>query len=327
MSIFESELFGVNNLTASINQQETVPGRIGELGIFEESGMTSTVAKIEHKQGKLKLVSNQPRGSVGQSLGSENRSIIAVNATHLPQIDSVMADEVNGVRAFGTENQFEAVQTVIDGKTARMRRNIDATIEYHRVGALQGKVLDADGATVIHDLYQIFGIKKATGKINFGSDNVKNKSREWRRVSQNNLGMTTVPSYRALCGTEFFDEMTAADETSRAWERYNDGEMLRNDIKDAFLFGGIYWEEYAAMLGGNYLIPKDKAILIPEGVAELFITRFAPADYMDAVNTIGLPYYASSESMKHNKGVELESQSNPVNLCTIPNAIIELSLA
>ena len=65
--------------------------------------------------------------------------------------------------------------------------------------------------------------------------------------------------------------------------------------------------------------------LVPEGVAGLFITRFAPADYLDTVNTLGLPYYADSQP-KGRKGVKLEVQSNPLHLCLVPGAIIELKL-
>ena len=60
-------------------------------------------------------------------------------------------------------------------------------------------------------------------------------------------------------------------------------------------------------------------------MSERFITRYAPADYMETVNTIGLPLYAKQELMRMNKGVELEAQSNPLNLRTKPRAVIKLT--
>ena len=30
--------------------------------------------------------------------------------------------------------------------------------------------------------------------------------------------------------------------------------------------------------------------------------------------------------MKHSKGVEMEAQSNPINLCTRPHAVVELRM-
>ena len=64
---------------------------------------------------------------------------------------------------------------------------------------------------------------------------------------------------------------------------------------------------------------------MPEGVADLFITRFAPADYMETANTLGLPKYAKQEALRMNRGLEIEAQSNPLNLCTRPGAIIKIT--
>jgi hypothetical protein len=58
---------------------------------------------------------------------------------------------------------------------------------------------------------------------------------------------------------------------------------------------------------------------------ELLITRFAPADYIETVNTLGLPYYAKQEIMPFGKGVALEAQSNPIHLPTRPAAIVRLT--
>jgi hypothetical protein len=88
------------------------------------------------------------------------------------------------------------------------------------------------------------------------------------------------------------------------------------------MFGGIYWERYRG--GGNVKVPDTEAYATPEGVMDLHITRFAPGDYMDTVNTLGLPFYSSAHMLDHNKGVELEAQSNPAHLSTRPKANIKL---
>lgn len=59
---------------------------------------------------------------------------------------------------------------------------------------------------------------------------------------------------------------------------------------------------------------------------DFFITRFAPADYMETVNTDGLPYYTRVEPLPFGKGLEIESQSNPLHLPTRPKAIIKLKM-
>jgi hypothetical protein len=73
-------------------------------------------------------------------------------------------------------------------------------------------------------------------------------------------------------------------------------------------------------------VNADQAQLVPEGVPELFKSAFAPADYMETVNTLGIPYYSKLETMPFGKGVAGEAQSNPLHLCTRPLAIIRLTI-
>ena len=327
VNVFDSDIFTLQSLTATVNKQVPVPGRIGQLGYFQEQGVATTTISVESKEGKLSLVKNQVRGSTGENTEREKRKVIPFQTLHLPQTDKVMADEVQNVRAFGTDDQLMAVETVVNGKVDQLRANLDATMEYHRVGAIQGKVMDADGTTVLHDMYQSFGINKTIESVKFGTDgfDMRNFGRAMRRKSKKALGNVLVPDYRVFCGTEFFDTLVADEDTKRAWDRYNNGEALRNDIKGGFRFGDLFWEEYADEINDKPLIAPDRAFLVPEGVAGLFITRFAPADYMDTVNTLGLPYYADSQPHGR-KGVELEVQSNPLHLCLVPGSIIELKL-
>jgi len=62
-------------------------------------------------------------------------------------------------------------------------------------------------------------------------------------------------------------------------------------------------------------------VMVPEGKPGLFLTRFAPANYNETVNTKGLPYYVKSKAKDFDKGVDMEGQSNPMNLCTSPLAV------
>lgn len=101
--------------------------------------------------------------------------------------------------------------------------------------------------------------------------------------------------------------------------------MLRDDVRDSFSVGGVTFAEYRGSYNGTDFIPAGEAYLIPQGIPKLFITRFGPADYAEAVNTLGLPLYAKSHMLPFNRGAMIEAQSNPVNLCSIPRAVIKLT--
>ena len=61
---------------------------------------------------------------------------------------------------------------------------------------------------------------------------------------------------------------------------------------------------------------------VPMGVPGLFISRFAPAPWFDAVNTIGLPRYAMATlDPTGQKFIELEAQTNGLHICTRPEVL------
>lgn len=327
LDIFNDDAFSVSSLTAAINEQPHQPGRIGALGLFSEEGVTTTSVTIEYNKGGLSLVPVGERGKPVSPQGRDNRNLRSFVVPHLKKDDTLLADAIQNLRAFGSETEVESAQNLVNQRLARMNRDLDATIEFHRVGAIKGLILDADGSSVIYDLYSEFGITQQTVSLALGTGttNVRNKILEAVRKSEDALGAAVVRGYRIFFGRTLFDQFTGHGKVEAAWERWNEGEMLRNDPRGGFLFGGAFCEEYRGKVGSQAFIADDEAYLVPEGVADLFITRFAPADYMETANTLGLPKYAKQEALRMNRGIEFEAQSNPLNLCTRPGAIIKLT--
>lgn len=107
--------------------------------------------------------------------------------------------------------------------------------------------------------------------------------------------------------------------------------MLRQDVPDVFQFGGATWERYktgakaTANFGAPYIAAAEARVVV-KGVPDLFITRFAPADYEETVNTIGLPFYMKQEPKRFGKGRDIEVQMNAINLCTKPKTLRKLTL-
>ena len=74
------------------------------------------------------------------------------------------------LRAFGSESELETVQNVVAKRQLKHKRQLDATIEFHRVGAIKGVVLDADGKRVLLNLYQRFGIAQKEIEIDLSAN-------------------------------------------------------------------------------------------------------------------------------------------------------------
>jgi hypothetical protein len=326
MDIFNNDAFSVSSLTKAINETAHVPGRLGALGLFSEEGITTTSIQIEKVGESLSLVPAGERGAPANPVGGDKRTMLSFNAIHLPQRSTILADTIQNVRAFGSENELQTVQGVVNQRLAKHRRNLDATIEFQRMGALKGLIVDADGSTPLVNLFTQFGVSQQVQDMDFGgSTDPRANAMAAKRKVEDALGNGTYTGLRAFCSADFFDAMIGDADVKNAYDRWMDGEFLRNDPRGGFFFGGIYWEEYRGNVGGNAFIAAGDAYLVPEGVPDLLVTHYAPADYMETVNTIGLPYYAKQEELRMGKGIDLESQANPISICTHPRAIIRLT--
>lgn len=332
LDIFNDDAFSVTSLIGTITDIPCVPTQLGDERLFTESGMTTTTAFIERQGSGLKLVPAAPRGGVADTVGREKRKLIPVAAVHLPQRDTIMADEVQAVRAFGRESEVEAVQALVRRQLAQLKANIDLTMEYQRIGALKGQVLDADGVSELYDLYDIFGMTQTVHYFNIATANTaadpKQSSVALKRAMQAALGGRSFRRVRVKCSEGFFDKLVGHEKMKKAWELWNQGAFARQDQSEAdFEFAGVVYQVYAGSVGGTDFIADGEAYAYPEGVPGMFQTKYAPADYMETVNTMGVPYYAKQALMEFDKGVKLESQSNPLMLNTLPEAVIKLTVA
>jgi hypothetical protein len=325
LDIFRNDAFSVTSLTAAILKAPYKPGRIGDLGLFRESGMTTTTAVVEEKDGFLELIAQSPRGGPAATLGNQKRSARSFTASHLTREATIMADSVQGVRAFGSEDAQQAVQAVVDEKMAILRALHEATLEYHRATAIQGIVLDADGTTPIRNLFTDFGISQQTYELDLAG-NVRSGAVAIQRLIESELGAEPISGYRAFCGDDFFDQLVEAA-TVKASFQNQEGAVLRADLRKGFVFGGITWENYRGRVGSVDFFATDEAYVVPEGT-NVFQVKFAPADFMETVNTLGLPVYLkmAPDPEGLNRFVKLHSQSNPLALCTRPRAVVKVTL-
>lgn len=329
----ESGKFTLNHLTLAINKSKTPKTRLAQLGIFEEKGIHTTTADIEFKDGKLILVTEKARGEAGDTLDRPNRDIHTFRAIHLPVSGTLLADDLQDVRAFGAEfdngQGGEQFDTVINEMVTRQRQSLELTLEMLRFGALRGKVLGKAG-NVILDLFNTFGLTEnanvdTIAKTEHGYRNQFAKSLRESKVNQAGVKASR---YRALCSASFMDALMTDTGFAKAYERYQDGAAFREDVRAGIMWDGILFEEHTEQYpNGDLMIPEGEALLIPENNAGLFVTRFCPANYNETVNTVGLPMYAKVDVMKFDKGLDTEAQMNPIVVNTSPLAVRVLKLA
>ncbi|MGE8501683.1 MAG: major capsid protein [Pseudomonas sp.] len=329
ISIFQDEAFSVDALLTVINDDHVLPGQIAAAGLFEEEGVSSTVVQIEKDGMTLALVESKPRGAPGQVVIGDKRSLIPFNTVHLPQVFQILADEIQGIRAVGSLTELMQVQAYVARRIEKARRQLALTHEYQRIGAIQGLVVDADGESVLLDIFQRFGIERPQAyslELTDDDTDVSVKCIEVLDRQEDALGNVTSTGAHAYCGKDFWAAFIAHPKVRDTYKNWEAAASLRGDRRQPFEFGGITWERYRGKVNGNAFVADESAFVVPTGVPSLFISAFAPADYMETVNTEGLPYYAKLAPMEFDKGVKGEAQSNPLHLCTRPLSVIELTI-
>ena len=112
LDIFSSSAFTMVSLTDAINRMPYVPGRIGQLGLFREQGVSTTSVMIEEREGSLNLVETTARGAPAIQNTTNKRKARSLVVPHIALEDTILADEVQNVRAFGSESMLEGVQAV-----------------------------------------------------------------------------------------------------------------------------------------------------------------------------------------------------------------------
>ena len=322
-----SELFTLTALTAALENVQYQPRQLAALGLYEADGLTTTSAWIEYRDDALFVYDVKPRGAPGQRIqdGSRNGEEFAI--PHIPAEGEMMADEVQGVRAFGTESVAETVQARIDRKMMIMRNSMDYTIEYHRMLNMAGNYMTANGPTA--SLHTKLGTTQQTANFLLNPTTDTDGQAQVFALEANNiqgaLGGLPYTGLHALCGTTFWGHLLKDKGRKQTYLNQPQASMLRDNASQKMDLWGVTWEWYRG--DSTILVPATKAYLFPKGVPGLFLSRFAPANYAETVNTMGRPYYAKSKPKDYNKGMDFEAQSNPLNVVSRPEAIIELTYA
>ena len=328
--IFNQDAFNALSLTAAINKGEFLPSQLGD--VFTAIPVNTKTIVVEEIGDTLSLVQSAPRGGIPGNRAEEKRTVRSFEVPHLPLEDRLNADEIEGVRAFGSETQMELITQKLQRKAARLRRDVELTWENLRLGAIKGTILDADGST-LYNLFTEFGVSQES-EVDFDLDNASPASGALRKkiaqtvrlVCKNLKGAAPGYRLRALCGEAFWDDLIAHPEVRETYLNWQAAQDLRGESAYGRLsFGGIDWEEYRGTDDGSTLVVStDKCHIFPAGISDLFLVHYAPAATVEFVNTEGLPLYEfQAVDPKYGRYVDVAVESNPLPICTQPKCLVQ----
>ena len=327
---FHTPAFSMAALTAAINLLPNRYGRLEALNLFPVKPVRQRQIIVEERNGVLNLLPTLPPGSPGTVGRRGKRTLRSFIVPHIPHDDVVLPEEVQGVRAFGSESEVETIAGVMARHLETMRNKHAITLEHLRMGALKGVILDADGSTLV-DLFDEFDIapKTVNFALNVDTTHVKAKCAEVLRHVEDNLLGEFMSGIHCLVSPEFFEKLTAHPKVEKAYENWQQGAVLINDMRAGFTYGGLTFEEYRGQATdangvSRRFIAAGEGHCFPQGTVDTFGTYVAPADFNETVNTLGQPLYAKQEPRKFDRGTDLHTQSNPLPMCHRPGVLVKL---
>lgn len=328
LDVFNSNAFGMFEMTQAINRLPYVPGWLGALGLFQTKNLRTTKIALERKGGIISLLKTTQRGAPAQWRDKNVRTLRSFDALHISYDSELLADAIQNVRAFGTESELEQLASVVNEMLGSMRQDHEVTHEWHRMGAIKGLVLDADGSTLLN-LFTEFGVAEPTQNFVFtvATTDIKAAIVAARRQIELALNGTPLPEVYCLCSDGFWDALVSHATVKTAHDRWLDGQYYRTDQRaqngGMFEFCNVKFWNYRGTVGTTPFIPANTARFFPVGIPGMFTQNFAPGTMASAVNTPGQPVYAIQEKLSFDMGVKIHTESSPLMLCNRPEVLVK----
>jgi hypothetical protein len=319
---FDAGGYSLAEMTRAINILPNIYTRLGQLGLFRFEGITQRTVVIEAREGVLSLLPSVPLGAPATVGSREGCTMRSFAVPWIPHNDVILPADIQGVRAIGSGSDADPLVAVMARKLTLMRNKHAQTREYMEINALRGIVKDGAGTT-LYDYFTEFGIAQQQTDFVLGTagTKVQQKVRAVLRQIETELKGETMTGVRALVSPEFFDKLIGHATVETAYQYYASGaQPLREDMRRAFPFAGILFEEYNASVTlsngtTERLIPAGEGIAFPMGTIDTFTTYGAPANLIETANTVGLELYARQMTRERGDGIDLLTEASilPVN--------------
>jgi hypothetical protein len=336
LNIFRGDAFSEISLTSYVEKHPFQPTGIGELDMFEPLPIRTTALAVEQRQGKLIIIPTSPRGAPATERTTEKRQMRYFDVPRLFHGDTLYASELQNVREFGQESVLMQVQTEVarrlSGPTG-LQASLEFTRERHRLSAIQGILLDADGS-VIFNWFNEFGITQPT-EIGFNlaagtAGTIRplaaKVERAMARAAQG--AWTAGTQVMAACGDAFWDALVDHPDVIRTFVNWNAAQEIREPgtAFESMKFAGINWFNYRGSDDNDTVkgvaIPPDKVKFFPKGAPGVFQQALAPGESAKWINTPGKPEYVIPiPDRDRDMWWRQELYSYPLHICTRPEML------
>ncbi|KGF71159.1 hypothetical protein LL06_00760 [Hoeflea sp. BAL378] len=333
------------DVTQEVNRLPNEFGLINSLGLFPIETLGSRYVRVDYSNGQIHVLSAEQPGSPGSVGGEVAEGGVILQIPHFPHLEKISVGDVDGLlQVFNGQVD----QRSVDRETARkldiIRRNHSITLEYIRLGALNGLIKDGKGTT-LYNLYTVFGITKPEVDFVLGTaeTDVRAKCEAVVDHIMTKLQGETTSGVEAVVDSLFFNKLITHAKVEKFWlnaQNSSEHRMLNRESRAGnwgrtFEFGDIIFREYKGGLpvrstSGAITTAKNVAdnsgTAYPTGTQSMMRTFEAPVYHIDLTNQApdADTIYISVEPLKHGQGVEMLSQTNRLAVNKQPECAVQI---
>lgn len=330
IDIFNNKPFRAVELTNAMEGVLPRPTLLGTLGenlftTVRSRFRTVAVFKREHT---MRLIPVSPIGAPPVELELGPGEMRPFYTRRLAKGTTVYAEEMQGILQMPLFEATTNMQAELAQRATKIRDDMELTHEHQRLGAVQGKVIDADGVTVLDDWFANWGVPvPATVNFHLGTATTNVRAicdaliqSMWESSGGGWVeGQTEV---HALVGNSFFTALVSHPQVERTYLNYAAAAELRGAIPDTFPFGGIIFHRWRGAPEGAFTIPTNEARFFPVGATDVFQRVFGPAEFDPFINQAGRDLYAMTiPDRDRGAYVRTEIYNYPLYMCMRPEML------
>lgn len=347
LDIFRNDAFSFAALQRVVKNTPFIPSMLGSMRLFEPKPLTGTDKVIIYEEdGNIRLIPMSERGAPDLMQSRDQGRMYALQTKRIAKMDTLRASELLSVAnmALPETIRMRNGMALLDSRTQKLKNDKEATLELHRLGALQGKLLDADGTTVVYDYFAEFGISPPTTvTIDFATTalNIDNAQMYFQEtftvpmmLALKNRWVMGRTSIGALVGDTFWGKLMRNPAVREIWRLQQQGNALArsanplvaNNNWQEIEFGGVRFINYRGSTAGNIAVPANTAIFFPINATDVFEVYWAPGETLDQVQAEGQPEYlmiqpdVRSNMVSH---VDVFLRAYPLYACIFPSALMK----
>ena len=344
LDIFKNDAFSVTSLQRLVDKTPYTPHALGSMQIFEPKPILTEQVLLYEKDGGYALIPATERGSPWPQQVRRAGRIRALETVNLRKQDTLRAGELMGVANMALPESIRlrnAAQITVD-RTTQLKTDLEATKELHRLSALQGKLLDADGTTVLVDYFAEYGIA-TPATINFNFSTIGAGTLAF--YIQSNIVDPMIDNLKAngrfrpgvkiaaLVGDAFWYSLIQHADVQDIWKMQEQTRQIAMAMNpranlptySEITYGNVTWMHYQGSSVGDIDIGVNNAHFFPVGAPDVFQVFWSPGETLLDITQPGRPEYLYIQPDVRDQmpsHVDFFIASHPLYACVFPGALL-----